>query len=254
MKVFVTGASSGLGAALARHYATAGATLGLVARREAELARLAETLAPATVASYTADVRDAEAMARAGADFVARYGPPDLVIANAGISRGMLTTHAEDLPAFRAILETNVLGLAHTFHPFVAPMCAARAGALVGIASVAGFRGLPGSAAYCASKSAAITYLESLRVELRRHGVAVLTICPGFIATPLTARNPYRMPFLMQADDAARRIARAIAQRRRFCVVPLGMAVFARLLRALPRPLYDRVVQNRGRKPRDNKT
>jgi NAD(P)-dependent dehydrogenase (short-subunit alcohol dehydrogenase family) len=204
------------------------------------------------VATYVADVRDAEAMARAGAEFVARFGVPDIVIGNAGISRGVLTEHAEDLAAFRSVLETNVLGLAHTFHPFVAPMTQARSGLLVGIASVAGFRGLPGSGAYCSSKSAAITYLESLRVELRSRGIAVLTICPGFIATPLTARNPYRMPFLIEADDAARRIARAIRQRRRFCVVPLGMALFSRLLRIMPRPLFDRLTAKRGRKPRDN--
>lgn len=251
MKVFLTGASSGLGEALARRYASQGSVLGLVARRESELARLAAQLAPATVATYAADVRDADALARAGADFVARFGVPDVVIGNAGVSRGTLTEHAEDLPAFRAVLETNVLGLVHTFHPFVAPMTKAGAGVLVGIASVAGFRGLPGSGAYCGSKSAAITYLESLRVELRPRGIAVLTICPGFIATPLTSRNPYRMPFLMQADEAARKVAKAIEQRRRFTVIPLGMAVFGRLLKWLPRPLFDRVVQNRKRKPRD---
>jgi len=253
-KVFLTGASSGLGAALARHYAAQGATLGLVARRETELAALAASLAPAKATICAADVRDAAAMTRAGADFVARFGAPDVVIGNAGISRGTLTEHAEDLPAFRSVLETNVLGLVHTFHPFIAAMTAAGGGALVGIASVAGFRGLPGSGAYCASKSAAITYLESLRVELRARGVAVLTICPGFIATPLTARNPYRMPFLIQADEAARQIARAIERRQRFRVVPPGMAALSVLLRALPRPLYDRVMQNRKRKPRDNKT
>jgi short-subunit dehydrogenase len=253
-KVFLTGASSGLGAALARHYAAQGAILGLVARRETELAALAASLAPAKVAIYAADVRDVAAMTRAGADFVARFGAPDVVIGNAGISRGTLTEHAEDLPAFRNVLETNVLGLVHTFHPFIAAMTAAGGGALVGIASVAGFRGLPGSGAYCASKSAAITYLESLRVELRARGVAVLTICPGFIATPLTARNPYRMPFLIQADEAARQIARAIERRQRFRVVPPGMAALSVLLRALPRPLYDRIVQNRKRKPRDNRT
>jgi short-subunit dehydrogenase len=250
--VFLTGASSGLGAALARRYAAQGATLGLVARREPGLAALAAALAPATVATYAADVRDAEAMTKAGADFVARFGTPDIVIGNAGISRGTLTELAADLPAFRTVLETNVLGLVHTFHPFIGPMTRARSGTLVGIASVAGFRGMPGSGAYCGSKAAAITYLESLRVELRARGVAVLTICPGFIATPLTARNPYRMPFLMQAGEAARQIAHAIERRRRFCVVPPGMAVIGRLLRVLPRPLFDRLVQNRKRKPRDN--
>ena len=251
MKVFLTGASSGLGAALARRYAGEGATLGLVARREGELARLAAAVAPAPVATYACDVRDAGALARAGADFIARFGCPDVVIANAGISRGFLTELPEDLPAMRAIFETNVYGIVHTFQPFVAAMAGRREGALVGIASVAGFRGLPGSGAYCGSKSAAITYLESLRVEMRPRGVDVVTICPGFIETELTAKNPYRMPFLLGVDEAARLVARAIARRKRFCVVPWQMAFLGRVLKALPRPLFDRVVQNRGRKPRD---
>src|SRR6185436_5846644 len=152
--VFLTGASSGLGEALARHYAKRGATLGLVARRQSELDRVAAALAPATVATYAADVRDADAMAAAGRDFVARHGVPDIVVANAGVSRGTLADHAEDLSAFRDVFDTNVLGIVHTFHPFIAPMRAAKHGTLVGIASVAGFRGLPGAAAYSASKSA----------------------------------------------------------------------------------------------------
>jgi len=196
------------------------------------------------------DVREADALARAGRDFIAHYGPPDIVIANAGVSRGTLTDEADDLPAFRAVLDTNMLGIVHTFSPFMAEMRRARRGVLVGIASVAGFRGLPGAGAYCASKAAAITYLESLRVEVRGSGIAVVTICPGFVATPLTAQNPYRMPFLLAPDNAARLTARAIAQRRRFYVLPWQMAVFGRLLRCVPRPLYDRLVAGRKRKPR----
>jgi short-subunit dehydrogenase len=252
MRVFLTGASSGLGEALARHYAGGGATLALFARREAELARLAAALAPATVVTYAGDVREAADLARAGSDFVARFGVPDVVIANAGISRGTLTDEPDDLPAFRAIFETNVLGIVHTFAPFVRAMREARHGALVGIASVAGFRGLPGSGAYCGSKSAAITYLESLRVELRGSGVAVVTVCPGFIATPLTARNPYRMPFLLAPDQAARLVARAIARRKRFYVLPWQMALVGKALRCAPRWLFDRAVAGRERKPRDS--
>ena len=176
-----------------------------------------------------------------------------MVIANAGISRGFLTELPEDLPAMRAIFETNVYGIVHTFQPFVAAMAQRRSGALVGIASVAGFRGMPGSGAYCGSKSAAITYLESLRVEMRPRGVDVVTICPGFIETELTAKNPYRMPFLLKADDAARLVARAIERRKRFYVLPWPMALVGRVFRILPRPLFDRVVQNRKRKPRDNR-
>jgi hypothetical protein len=251
MRVFLTGATSGIGEALARHYAAQGATLGLFARRESELARLAAALAPAPVATYAGDVRDPDALARAGADFTARFGVPDVVIANAGISRGALTDEPSDLPTFRVVMETNVLGIVHTFAPFVAAMRKARAGALVGIASVAGFRGIPGSGAYSASKAAAITYLESLRVELVGSGVAVVTICPGFIETPLTARNPYAMPFILTADKAATLIARAIARRRRFYVLPWQMAWLGRLLKIAPRFLYDRVLAGRKRKPRD---
>lgn len=250
MKVFLTGASSGIGEALARHYAAQGATLGLFARRASELVRLEAALAPATVVSYAGDVRDAEALARAGADFVARFGAPDVVIANAGVSRGTLTDAPEDLPAFRAVFDTNVLGMVQTFVPFMAAMRAARAGALVGIASVAGFRGLPGAGAYCASKAAAINYLESLRIELRGSGVAVVTICPGFIATPLTAENPYKMPFLMAPDPAARAMARAIAARRKFCVVPWQMGWVGRVLWFAPRFLLDPILAGRKRKPR----
>ena len=148
-------------------------------------------------------------------------------------------------------VETNVLGIVHTFAPFVAAMRAARTGTLAGIASVAGFRGLPGSGAYSASKAAAIAYLESLRVELVGSGVAVVTVCPGFVATPMTARNPYPMPFLLPPDRAAALIARAVARRRRFYVLPWPMAWIGRLLRVAPRSLYDRVLAGRKRKPRD---
>ena len=181
---------------------------------------------------------------------IARFGAPDVVIANAGISRGALTGHAEDLPAFRAVFDTNVLGLVHTFQPFLAAMNAAGQGALVGIASIAGFRGLPGSGAYSASKAAAIVYLESLRVEQRGTGVAVLTVCPGYIATPMTAGNRYRMPFLIGADKAARLIARAVERRRRFYVLPWQMALVGRVLRLMPRPLYDAAFARAPRKAR----
>ncbi len=251
MKVFVTGASSGIGEALARHYAAVGAILGLFARRESELRRVAAALAPATVATYVGDVRDAGALARAAADFIARFGAPDVVIANAGISVGIDATRAEDLPVFRSVMDTNVASLPQTFQPFLAAMLAARAGVLAGVASVAGYRGLPGSSAYAASKSAAISYLESLRIELRGSGVAVVTLCPGFIATPLTARNPYWMPFLTDVDVAAAKFARAIARRRAFVVVPWQMGWLGRFLKLLPRPVYDVVLTRAGRrKPR----
>jgi len=201
-------------------------------------------------AAWAGDVRDAAALARAAAGFIARFGAPDVVVANAGVSRGTLTEHAGDATAFREVMDINVLGMVHTFAPFIAPMRAARRGALAGIASVAGFRGLPGAGAYSASKAAAITYLESLRLELAGSGIAVVTVCPGYVATPLTAGNPYPMPFLMSASRAAPKIARAIARRRRFYVLPWPMAIVGWLLRRLPRPLYDFAFARASRKPR----
>ena len=249
MRVFLTGASSGIGAALARHYGARGATLGLVARREEALRQVGrESGSP--FAAYPCDVSQAGALRAAAEDFMARHGVPDLVIANAGISHGTLTEHAEDLRTFAEILDVNVLGIVRTFQPFVAPMRERRSGRLAGIASVAGFRGLPGAGAYSASKAAAIRYLEALRVELHGSGVGVSTICPGYVASPMTERNPYPMPFLLEADDAARRIARAIDAGRSFAVIPWQMAIAARILAIVPNALFDRLAARGGRKPR----
>jgi hypothetical protein len=250
VKVFLTGASSGIGEALARLYAGRGATLGLAARRADLLQRLSAELSATACETYPLDVRDADALKSAAADFIAKHGAPDIVVANAGVSYGTVTGHENDLPAFRETFDINVMGLVNTFQPFVRAMRERGSGSLVGIASVAGFRGLPGSGAYSASKSAAITYLESLRVELHRSGVKVTTICPGFIATPMTAKNPYRMPFIIGADDAARRFARVIDARKSYAVVPWQMAILGRILKLVPDFLYDRAMARAGRKPR----
>ncbi len=248
-KVIITGASSGIGRALALEYAGRGATLGLIARRADLLAQLAALL-PAPSYTYAVDVTDARALALAAEDFVARVGIPDVVIANAGVSAGTLTGHPEDNEMFEQIMTINVVGMMLTFQPFVEAMKRQREGVLAGIASVSGFRGLPGAAAYCASKAAAISYLESLRVELRGSGVSVVTICPGYVATPLTSRNPYRMPFLMHADVAASKMAEAIAARKKFYVLPWQMALVGWALRRLPRALYDLLFARAPRKPR----
>lgn len=254
MNVFITGASSGIGAALAREYAVRGARLGLVARRRAVLDELVATLPGMQHHSYAVDVTDRDALIAAASAFETATGGADVVIANAGVSVGVLTEYYEDLDAFEQVLRTNVLSLAYTFHPFIAPMRKRRAGTLVGIASVAGIRGLPGSAAYCASKAAAISYLESLRVEQGRFGIRVLTVVPGFVRTPLTARNPYSMPFLMDADKFARSAANAIAAARSYTVIPWQMALVAKLLRLLPNWLYDRAMARRPYKPRKTAT
>jgi short-subunit dehydrogenase len=249
MKVFLTGASSGLGEALARLYAGRGATLGLLARRGDLLQTLKSSL-PVAAESYACDVRDLQAVKAAATDFMARHGVPDLVIGNAGVSFGTLTEYEEDVAAFREILEINVMGLVNTFHPFVKPMRERRSGTLAGIASVAGFRGLPGGAGYSASKAAAIRYLEALRVEMHGSGVKVSTVCPGFIRTAMTAKNPYPMPFILEVNDAARRIARAVDSGKSFAVVPWQLAIVGRILSVLPNPVFDRLMAGRKRKPR----
>ena len=248
-RIFLTGASSGIGAAFARQYAAQGATLGLVARRGDLLEALARSLPTASFV-YPLDVADGEALARAGADFIAKAGIPDIVIANAGVSVGTLTDEAEDMAVFERVLRTNVVGMTNAFHPFVAAMRTAGRGTLVGIASVAGIRGLPGAGAYSASKAAAINYLESLRVELRGSGVKVVTLAPGYIETPMTAANPYPMPFILPADAAVRRMMRVIAAGRSYAVVPWQMAIVAKLMRALPNFLFDPLFARAGRKPR----
>jgi len=248
-KVIITGASSGIGRALALEYARRGATLGLIARRGDLLAQLAASL-PVCSHTYAVDVTDSHALAAAAGDFTARAGCPDIVIANAGVSVGTLTGCSEDNAVFEEVIRVNLTGMMLTFQPFVEAMKRQHSGVLVGIASVAGFRGLPGAAAYSASKAAAISYLESLRVELRGSGISVVTICPGYVATPLTAKNPYRMPFLLDPAAAASKIAAAIAARKRFYVLPWQMALVGWVLRRLPRPLYDLLFANAPHKPR----
>jgi NAD(P)-dependent dehydrogenase (short-subunit alcohol dehydrogenase family) len=189
-------------------------------------------------------------MRSAAEDFIARHGVPDIVVANAGVSVGTHGGEAEDVPVLERVLRTNVVGLAATLQPFVAPMRARGEGILAGIASVAGFRGLPGAGAYSASKAAAIAWLESLRVELAGSGVAVVTVCPGYIDTPMTRINRYRMPFLLSAEEGARRVARAIDARRSLAVVPWQMAVAGGLMRRLPNGIYDRLAKRGPRKPR----
>jgi len=296
MKVVISGASSGIGLALARHYLKRGAIVAAFARRS-ELLQILATEFPDKVFCYALDVRDAVAIQSAAQDFVSRVGIPDIVIANAGVSRGTLTEYAEDIDSFQQVMDINVLGMVKTFQPFLAAMREAACSqpspqssgettshstkhdeavqvagypasgeseargaqpgkrekhfTLVGIASVAGFRGLPGASAYSASKAAAISYLESLRVELRGSGVKVVTICPGYIKTPMTDVNPYPMPFIMDADDAAKRMALAIERDCSFSVIPWQMGLVGRAMKLLPNWLYDLILKRAPYKPRN---
>lgn len=249
MAIFITGASSGLGQALARLYAGQGHTLGLVARRADKLQALVTSL-PGTHHVYVLDVCDRQALHVAAKDFLSQVGQVDVVIASAGISAGTLTEQNDDFSVFESIFQTNVMATVSSFEPFIAGMVQRGAGTLVGIASVAGVRGLPGAGAYSASKAAVATYCESLRLELKPRGVGVVTIVPGYIRTEMTAHNPYAMPFLMDADQFAVRAARAIADQSTYCVIPWQMGVVAKLMRILPDWLYDRLAVNAPRKPR----
>ncbi|MGZ5202286.1 MAG: SDR family oxidoreductase [Telluria sp.] len=251
-RVFITGASSGIGAALARRYAQQGAALGLVARRRELLEELVASLPdPLRHRIYALDVRDHAALADAASDFIASAGGVDIVIANAGISQGTLTELPEDLTAFDAVFATNVNATVATFTPFIAAMKSQPGPRrLVGIASVAGIRGLRGSGAYSASKAAVLAYCESLRLEMKPYGIRVVTIAPGYIDTPMTRHNPYRMPFLMPAARFAELAARAIARGDSYRVLPWQMGVVAKLLRMLPNAVYDLLFARAPQKPR----
>jgi short-subunit dehydrogenase len=248
--VFITGASSGIGQALAARYAAAGWRLALVARRVDALQAWAQGLALDGVAVYGADVAVPTSIGAAAEACLASQGLPDVVIACAGISVGMDGAEAADLEVLREVFATNNIGLAATFQPFLRRMRQRGSGTVVGVASVAAIRGLPGHAAYSASKAAVVAYCESLRVEYRSLGVRVVTLVPGYIATPLTQKNPYSMPFLMAADKFAEQAFKAIRAGRSYVVIPWPMAVLAKVLRLLPNALYDRLLARRGRKPR----
>jgi short-subunit dehydrogenase len=250
--VFITGASSGIGQALAARYHRDGWRLALLARRDAELRAwaAAQRMEAARVAVYGADVSEFASIGAAARACLETQGLPDVVVANAGISLGIDSAEAADLDVMRRTYETNVLGMAATFQPFLRAMRERGSGTLVGIASVAGIRGLPGHGAYCSSKAAVISYCESLRGECRPYGVRVVTLLPGYVATPLTQRNRYAMPFLLQPDEFAARAVRAIGVGASLRVIPWQMAIVARLLRVLPNVVFDRLLANRPRKQR----
>lgn len=249
---FITGASSGIGQALAQRYYAAGWRLALVARREAELTAwaVAQGWPSDRWRVYGADVAQVDSIVATGHVCLAEQGVPDVVIANAGISVGMDTAERSDIDVMAQTFATNNTGMAATFHPFVEPMRARGSGALVGIASVASIRGLPGHGAYCASKAGVVSYCESLRGELRGSGVQVVTIVPGYIDTPLTRANRYGMPFLMQADAFADKAFQTIEAGSSYRVIPWQMGVVAKLLRMLPNAVYDRLLAGRPRKAR----
>ena len=261
MNIFITGASSGIGQALAHEYSkrffNTDTNIGLVARHSEHLQQLATELQDQykiTCAIYPLDVRDSSALSEASQDFIARFGAPNIVIANAGVSRGTLTELKEDIAAFQAIFDINVMGMMHTFQPFITAMklsaAKGEAAQLVGVASVAGIRGIPGSGAYSASKAAVISYCESLRAEMQHYNIAVSTIVPGYIRTPMTELNQYKMPFLMDADVFAQKFANAVKAKVRFKIIPWQMGWVARFMRLVPPFLWDRAMKKAPHKKR----
>ena len=251
---FITGASSGIGQALALRCYARGYDLALTARRTDAIERWADAagLLRARFAIYPADVAQIDEIVAAGTRCLASQGVPDLVVANAGISVAVDTARRADIDTVARTMATNVCGLAATFQPFIDPMRERGSGRLAAIASVAGIRGLPGHAAYCASKAAVIAYSESLRGELAPASVRVVTIVPGYIDTPLTRRNRHPMPFLMPAAAFAAQALAKIEAGRSYHVLPWQMAVVAKLLRLLPDPLLDRALARQPRKQRED--
>lgn len=247
----ITGACGGLGQALARELLAAGTHVTLVGLSRPVLQALAD-LAPARVGLFTADVTDSAAMQAVAAECIARAGLPDLVVANAGVAGGMDTADADDLAVMRRMLEINLLGPATTFQPFVkaARQAPVSRCALVGVASIAGWRGMPGNGAYCASKGGLIRYLESLRAECRGTGLSVHTVSPGYLRTPLTAGNRFAMPGLMEADVAARALLQGVARGREHIVLPRRIGWLSRLLSCLPARWHDHLLRRQPRKPR----
>jgi hypothetical protein len=233
--VFISGASAGIGRALAEAFAAPGVALGLLARRQERLHGLRERLEAlgARVFPYAADVRDPHAAGEAVRAFHRAAGRLSLVVANAGIS-GSDGLSRGDPAAMSDVIATNVLGVIHTLAPAVPLMTAQGGGHLAAIGSVAGFRGLAGKGAYCASKAAVKTLMDSWRLHLEPLGIRVTTICPGWVRSELTAKNRYPMPFIMSAERAAQEIVRALEQGRRTYVFPWQMRLVVPLMRAVP--------------------
>lgn len=242
-RAIITGASSGIGLALAQELTRRGWAVAMLARR-AELLEKEASALPGAV-GMACDVADSISVQHAVREAEAKLGGPiDLAIANAGVG---IQGHATkfNLPDAERMIKVNVLGMMYLFAAVIPSMVERRSGQFAGIASIAGLRGLPSSATYSASKSAMQSFLEASRIELAPHGVAVTIVNPGFIATAMTEKNRFKMPFLLQADESARIIANGIERRRRVVEFPLPMSLLMRVTRVMPDAIYDRLLRNR---------
>ncbi len=242
-RVFLTGASSGIGEALAVALAKKGATLGLVARRKELLNDLAKRCEKAggTARFFACDVTDEDAVAATVADFIHEFEHIDILIANAGIGGNNAETRALNPSAVKKVIDINLLGAVNSVHAVLPAMLKRGSGHLVAISSLAGFRGLPRSAAYSASKAGMTAFFESVRLDTRHSGVDVTIIQPGFIKTPLTSGRSNKMPFIMELDDAIPHFISAIEKKKKFYAFPFPLSWFVKLGRVMPAWLYDKV-------------
>lgn len=251
----VTGASSGIGRSLARRLAARGSPVAVLARREALLASLVDEIESTggRAQPVVCDVTDRRAMHEAVASVEATLGPVDRLVANAG---GGNETHAErfDAAEVEAIVRLNLLGVAYGVEAVLPGMLERRAGHLVAVSSLAGYRGLPGGAAYSAAKAGVTNLMESLRIELRPHGVDVTVLLPGFVRTqPGPRKRKKSKPFRLELEAATTRMERAILARRSRDAFPWPLVLAVGLSRLLPAPLYDRLLSGAGRKLRPRK-
>lgn len=242
--VMITGASSGVGKGLALEIASRGANLGLLARREDLLNEIADEARARNVKAVaaTADVRDAKAVRAAADRFRAELGPIDILIANAGIGTA---DHALRLAPEHAaeVMGINVLGAVNSVAAVAPEMVARGQGRLVAISSLAAYRGLPKSAAYCASKAALTAYFESVRIDLRNTGVGVTIIYPGFIKTAITRGRAAKMPYLMELDYAVKKIVSAIEKEKNAYAFPWQLATIVRSGLLMPVAMYDWIAE-----------
>jgi short-subunit dehydrogenase len=243
--VLITGASSGIGRALAIELGKRGARMGLTARRAEELSKVAEEVSRAGGQALVlpADVRRTEEINEVASRLREKYGRVDVLIANAGMSTTTAGTHLDAIEA-GDVITINVIGVVNSVAAVLQDMIKRGDGHLVAISSLASYRGMPKSGAYSASKAAVSTFFESLRVDLRQSGIAVTVIHPGFIRTPLTANRKKKLPFLLEVDDAACRIIKAVERRARTYAFPWQLAALVRVIRHMPGRLYDRLASN----------
>ena len=251
----ITGASSGLGWALARTLAAEGCKVGLVARRREQLSDLAGQIdkSGGTTALAVADVAERAQTVAAIHDIAARLGPVDLLIANAGIG-APTTVEPFNVGDIDKMFRVNVLGVVYSVEAVLPQMIQRRRGHIAAISSLAAYKGLPGESGYTSSKAAVNVFMDGLRIQLRSKGIAVTTICPGFVKTPMTEVNEFKMPWLLTAEEAARRIVRALKRKAKVYNFPWQMALLMKLARWAPDWLLERMMHTYNESPPFPKT